>query len=55
MCKEGYNNLPKLDVQYRHVKSHTNNLTEARKWVNDWLDKKAKAGRFLKLKEIRYE
>lgn len=50
MGREGYKNLPDVKIEYRHVKAHTNNLSEARKWVNDWLDKKAKEGRFLKLK-----
>lgn len=47
MTKKGYKDLPEVKVTYSHVKGHTNNLNEARKWVNDWLDKKAKEGRFL--------
>ena len=27
----------------RHVKAHTEDLTEARSWVNDWCDRAAKA------------
>lgn len=50
MIKEGYKGLPEVKVEYRHVKAHTKDLTEARKWVNNWLDEKAKAGRHLKLK-----
>lgn len=53
MISEGYGGLPKVDVEYRHVMAHTNDLSEARKWVNDWLDKKAKEGRFMKLKRKR--
>lgn len=45
-----YKGLDPVKVEYRHVKAHTNDLSEARKYVNDWLDKKAKEGRFLKLK-----
>lgn len=26
----------------RHVKAHTNDLSESRKWINDWCDKAAK-------------
>ena len=46
-----YKGLDPVKVEYRHVKAHTNDLSEARKWVNDWLDKKAKEGRFLKLEK----
>lgn len=51
MIKQGYKGLNKVEIEYRHVKAHTDNLSEARKWVNNWLDEKAKAGRFLKLKK----
>lgn len=27
----------------RHVKAHTEDLSEARKWINDWCDKAAKS------------
>lgn len=47
MTRKGYRDLPEVKVEYRHVMAHTDDLTEARKWVNDWLDKKAKEGRFL--------
>jgi len=50
MIRKGYNDLHKVKVEYRHVKAHTKDLSEARKYVNDWLDKKAKEGRSLKLK-----
>ena len=49
IIRKGYRGLPEVTVEYRHVKAHTKDLSEARKWVNDWLDKKAKEGRFLKL------
>jgi len=55
MMREGYNNLHKVTIEYRHVKAHTNDLSEARKYVNDWLDKKAKAGRFIKLNNKNYD
>lgn len=51
MVREGYNNLPEVKVEYRHVKAHTSDLSEARKWVNDWLDTKAKEARYLELKK----
>lgn len=50
MIKRGYNNLPEVKIEFRHVKAHTKDLSEARKWVNNWLDKKAKEGRKMKLK-----
>lgn len=55
IVRKGYNDLPELKVQYRHVKAHTTNLSEARKWVNNWLDEKAKLARFLKKNEYIYE
>ncbi len=51
MARKGYRGLPEVELEYRHVKAHTNELSEARKYVNDWLDKKAKQGRFLKLEK----
>lgn len=48
---DNYKGLNPVKVEYRHVKAHTNELSEARKYVNDWLDKKAKEGRFLKLEK----
>jgi ribonuclease HI len=49
MVKEGYNGLPEVLTEYRHVKAHTGELSASRTWVNNWLDEKAKEGRFLKL------
>jgi ribonuclease HI len=49
MVKEGYNGLPGVLTEYRHVKAHTGDLSASRAWVNNWLDEKAKEGRFLKL------
>ena len=51
MARKNYRGLPEVKIEYRHVKAHTNELSEARKYVNDWLDKKAKEGRFLKLEK----
>lgn len=50
MVRKGYRDLPEVKLEYRHVKAHTNDISEARKWVNNWLDEKAKLGRFLELK-----
>lgn len=47
MTRKGYKNLPSVEIEYRHVKAHTDDISEARKWVNNWLDEKAKLGRFL--------
>lgn len=51
MTRAGYKGLPEITIEYRFVKGHTSDLTEARKWVNNWLDEKAKLGRFLKQKQ----
>lgn len=50
MCREGYRGLPEVRLEFRHVKAHSSDLSEARKWVNNWLDEMAKKGRFLELK-----
>jgi ribonuclease HI len=37
----------KADLEFRDIKAHTQDLSEARMWVNDYCDKKAKEGRKL--------
>lgn len=33
------------EIEFRDIKAHTNDLTQARLWVNDYCDKYAKIGR----------
>lgn len=55
MKKEGYYGLPEMTLNFKHVPSHSGDLSESRRWVNDWLDKKAKSARYLKVGEFKQE
>ena len=47
MIREGYKGLHEVKIEFRHVKAHTSDLSEARVWVNNWLDEHANKGRLL--------
>jgi ribonuclease HI len=47
MIRKGYKGLNKVEIEFRHVKAHTNNLSNPRSFVNNWLDIHAKIGKKL--------